>query len=157
MGVVFLLRHASAGERLASPSLDRSRPLDEQGLLEAARLGRALAPLGFERILSSPLLRSVETVEELAARLGLGIELREELAPGSSYESLATLLDGLDERSTLACTHREAFEALFPAGVTCEKGGGWFLTRVDGSWQPDVYVAPPSAAAVRSALAAASR
>jgi phosphohistidine phosphatase SixA len=154
--VVFLLRHASAGERLASPSPDRSRALDESGRLDAVRLASALAPFRFERIVSSPLARCVETVEAVAVRLDLGIELREELAPGAPYEQIIALLDGMGDRPTLACTHREAFETLFVSDVTCEKGGGWFLAHVAGGWRPDVYIGPPVATPVRTALAVAS-
>lgn len=154
--MVFLLRHASAGERLASPRLDRSRALDESGRVDAARLADVLLPFAFERIVSSPLARCVETVEVVAARFGLAIELRHELAPGAGYEEITALLDGVEDRPTLVCTHREAFETLFASTVTCEKGGGWFLARVAGTWRPDAYLAPPPAAPARSALAVAS-
>lgn len=142
--MVFLLRHASAGERLGSPSLDRSRALDESGRVDAARLASMLAPFVFQRIVSSPLARCVETVEPVAARLGLGIELRDELAPGAAFEELTAMLDEVDGRQALACTHREAFEILFPPSVRCEKGGGWLIERGPRRWRAATYLAAPT-------------
>ena len=139
---MLLLRHASAGGRLSSPSLDHARGLDEIGRPQAKRLAEELAERAVERIVSSPLARCVETVEELATMRGIAVELRDELLPGASRREIAALLDTLPPASVV-CTHREVFERLFGDDVTCEKGGAWVLEREDGAWQPVVYVPPP--------------
>jgi 8-oxo-dGTP diphosphatase len=139
---VLLLRHASAGERLSSPSRDLVRGLDDVGRTQSKRLAQELAARTVERVVSSPLARCAETVEELATILGVAVELRSELAPDAPRHEILALLDELPAASVV-CTHREVFERLFGAGITCEKGGGWLLERGDGIWRPLVYLPPP--------------
>ena len=96
-----LLRHASAGDRDDWDGPDLLRPLDERGRRQAAELVELLRPFGLRRILSSPYVRCVETVEPLAAALGLQVEEDERLTEGAgpSAEEL------LYEDGVLACTH----------------------------------------------------
>jgi 8-oxo-dGTP diphosphatase len=139
---VLLLRHASAGERLSSPALDLARGLDDAGRTQSQRLAQELAARPVARIVSSPLARCAGTVEGLATTLGIAVELRSELAPDAPRHEILALLDELPDASVL-CTHREVFERLFGAQITCEKGGGWILERDDGAWRPFVYLPPP--------------
>jgi 8-oxo-dGTP diphosphatase len=150
---VLLLRHASAGERLSSPSLDLARGLDDLGRIQSRRLAHELAVRSVERVVSSPLPRCADTVEELASLLGIAVELRSELAPDAPRHEILALLDELPDASVL-CTHREVFERLFDDGISCEKGGGWILERDDGLWRPLVYLPPPVIAAVARRRAA---
>jgi 8-oxo-(d)GTP phosphatase len=136
---MLLSRHASAGERLASPTEDRARGLDLAGRADAHALAAALSAHAIQRIVSSPHARCRESVEPLARVRGLTVELREELAPGASHEATLTLLGELLDDS-LVCTHREVFERLFGGEITCEKGGTWI---VEGG-VPVAYVPPPS-------------
>lgn len=96
-----LLRHASAGDRDDWDGPDPLRPLDKRGRRQAAELVELLRPYGLRRILSSPYVRCVETVEPLAAALGLPVEedarLTEGAAPGAR--------ELLQEDGVLACTH----------------------------------------------------
>jgi 8-oxo-dGTP diphosphatase len=142
---VLLTRHASAGERLGSPSADRARPLDRTGRADARRLPAALSAHGIERIVSSPHTRALETVAPLARRLGIEVECREELAPDASRNDTLSLLAELPE-TALVCTHREVFERLFRGEVTCEKGGTWMVERLRRRHAPVAYLPPPSAA-----------
>ena len=119
---MLLLRHASAGERLSSPGVDRFRRLDEEGRLTARQLVWALADQEITQIVSSPFPRCVETVVPLAESRGLVVEQRWELGPDSSLDDVMTLLVDLPE-TTLVCTHREIFELLLGWDVPCEKGG----------------------------------
>jgi 2,3-bisphosphoglycerate-dependent phosphoglycerate mutase len=76
---LLLVRHAtSVPPRPGGPD-EASRPLSHRGLAEAARLTELLAPLRPDRIVSSPYLRAVQTVEPLAADLGLPVERNREL------------------------------------------------------------------------------
>lgn len=148
---MLLLRHASAGTRSSSPSLDRARRLDRLGRADARLLPDALSGFPLERIVSSPYPRCLETVRALALARGIRVEEHEALAPGVRREDLLALLASLSE-ATLACTHREVFELLFEQEVTCEKGAAW-IVELRGSVATAVaYLPSPSSRARAMAL-----
>ena len=140
---MLFLRHASAGERLSSPGVDRFRRLDEAGRHVARQLVWALADQEITRIVSSPLARCVESVVPLAESRRLVVENRWELAPDVALDDLLTLLVDLPGTS-LVCTHREVFETLLGWDVTCEMGGAWVLERSGPELVPALYLAPPA-------------
>jgi 2,3-bisphosphoglycerate-dependent phosphoglycerate mutase len=70
---LYLVRHCQAAGQAPEA------PLTDQGLAQAERLADFLAPLAPERIVSSPFRRAVQSVEPLAARLGLPIDLDDRL------------------------------------------------------------------------------
>ena len=96
-----LLRHASAGDRDDWDGPDRFRPLDERGRRQAAELVEMLRPFGLRRVLSSPYTRCIETVEPLAAALGVHVESDDRLEEGAA----AGADELLKEDGVLACTH----------------------------------------------------
>jgi 8-oxo-(d)GTP phosphatase len=108
-----LLRHASAGHRLDWEHDDHLRPLDARGRLQSADLVELLRPLGVRRILSSPYVRCVQTVEPLAAALGLEVELDERLKEGEG----AAAAELLREDGVVCCTHGDIVEALLGRGL----------------------------------------
>ena len=67
---------------------------------------------------SSPYLRCIETVEPLAAALGLTVELDARLAEGAGRTAALTLVAELD--GGLACTHGDIAEELL--GRVLDKG-----------------------------------
>lgn len=109
---VVLLRHASAGDREAWDGDDRLRPLDERGRRQAQKLARALKDV--RRVVSSPYLRCLETVEPL----GLPVEIDGRLAEGASRAEALELLDSLAD--AVACTHGDVVEAVL--GRSLKKG-----------------------------------
>jgi phosphohistidine phosphatase SixA len=141
---MLLLRHASAGERLSSPGVDRFRRLDEDGRIASRQLVWSLADREISKIVSSPFPRCVETVVPLAASRGVAVEQHWELGPDTSVEDLMTLLIDLPD-TTLACTHREVFELLLGWDAPCEKGAIWVLERNANELAPTLYVEPPTA------------
>jgi phosphohistidine phosphatase SixA len=153
---VLLLRHASAGARLSSPAVDRFRRLDDEGRLVARQLVWSLADREITRVVSSPLVRCVESVVPVAESRGLVVETRWELEPDVQLDDLTTLLVDLPETS-LVCTHREVFEKLLGWDVTCEKGAAWVLERHGREFVPMLYLAPPAQVVVgeRQALGSA--
>jgi len=140
---MLLLRHASAGERLSSASLDRARRLDRVGRGDARLLPQALSGYAIERIVSSPHARCVETVRALALARNLEVEEREELAPDAPAPDTLALLSELPD-SALVCTHRDVVARLLDGEVTCEKGAAWLVGRVDGRLDPIAYLPSPT-------------
>ncbi len=108
-----LVRHASAGHRLDWEHDDRLRPLDARGRRQSADLVELLRPLGVRRILSSPYVRCVQTVEPLAAALGLEVELDERLEEGKG----GAAAELLREDGVVCCTHGDIVEALVDRGL----------------------------------------
>jgi phosphohistidine phosphatase len=70
--IIYFLRHASAGERIANPKKDEKRGLDREGIEQCGYMGRALAALDVQvdSIISSPLKRATQTASLLANELG---------------------------------------------------------------------------------------
>jgi phosphohistidine phosphatase SixA len=111
---VVLLRHASAGDREKWEGDDRLRPLDKRGRKQAKALRDRLLAYGVTRVLSSPYVRCMETVEPL----GLDIELDERLAEGAPREDTLALLAEAD--GAVACTHGDVIENVL--GRSLKKG-----------------------------------
>lgn len=108
-----LVRHASAGDRDEWDGDDRLRPLDARGRRQAAGLVELLHPLRIGRVLSSPYARCVETVEPLAAALGLPVEQDERLAEGAGRAALELLC----ENGVVCCTHGDVVEDVLGHGL----------------------------------------
>jgi len=108
-----LVRHASAGDRGDWAGDDRLRPLDAKGRRQAEALVEILLPLGVGRIVSSPYVRCVQTVEPLAVALGLEVEEDDRLAEGAGHAARALLA----EDGVVACTHGDVVDELLGYGL----------------------------------------
>jgi phosphohistidine phosphatase SixA len=108
-----LLRHASAGHRLDWEHDDHLRPLDARGRRQSADLVEILRPLGVRRVVSSPYVRCVQTVEPLAAALGLQVEQDDRLKEGEG----AAAAPLLSESGVVCCTHGDIVDELLGRGL----------------------------------------
>jgi 8-oxo-dGTP diphosphatase len=126
--IVYLVRHARAGHRETWDGDDRLRPLDERGVRQAEALVSQLAERSFSRILSSPYVRCVQSVEPLAAARGLQVEAVEALAEGAGEEPALELFRGLDAPA-VASVHGDLAGALLGEGL---KKGATAVLDVDG-------------------------
>jgi phosphohistidine phosphatase SixA len=138
---ILLVRHAAAGDRSAWNSDDRLRPLDERGRLQADGLREALASWPVGRILTSPYVRCIETVEPLAERVGLPIEERDELAEGAGRDTALSLIEEIGAEPAVLCTHGDVVIDLL--GEKLKKGATAVLEPDDGL-RPVTVVPPPS-------------
>jgi 8-oxo-dGTP diphosphatase len=112
--IVYLVRHAKAGERTKWNGDDRDRPLSNKGWRQAEAIAERLATKGATELYSSPYLRCVETLEPLAARLGTSVHTDERLAEMEPFEDVVELLAEV-EHGAVMCTHGDIIPAVIQA------------------------------------------
>lgn len=153
MSTVALVRHASAGDRRAWEVDDRLRPLDPEGLRQAAGLVGLLEDLPVARILSSPSRRCVQTVEPLARARGLEVIEDEDLWEENPEASIQVVL-ALADMDAVICTHGDNIPAVLDHLHTYQdldvgprpaskKGSTWVLETRDGLFVSARYLRPP--------------
>jgi broad specificity phosphatase PhoE len=132
---VLLIRHASAGDADQWEGDDRLRPLDAKGLAQASRLVELLNGYEISRVLSSPAVRCVQSVEPLARERGVEIEVRDELAEARQGRDGAELARALLGEDFALCVHGGLSEAV--VGESQKKGevlliddGGHIVERI---------------------------
>jgi 8-oxo-dGTP diphosphatase len=142
---ILLLRHATAGHRSQWKGDDELRPLDKRGRRQAERLVESLAAYAPTRIVSSPYVRCVQTVEPLAAKLELPVEERDELGEeGAGPTAVRALLVELREETPVVCTHGDVILDLVGWERVAKKGSTWILEPDGDGFAPAVYLPPPT-------------
>jgi 8-oxo-dGTP pyrophosphatase MutT (NUDIX family)/phosphohistidine phosphatase SixA len=157
---VLLVRHASAGSRSDWDGDDRSRPLDDLGRAQSEALIWLLTRFDVRDIVSADLTRCVQTVEPLAAAVGLTIReeavLSEDGFPGHEHQAVAMIRDlGSDNTAAVVCSqgdvipdllHRMALgdDLALEDPVVSKKGSVWALTFADRGLIAAEYFAPLS-------------
>ncbi len=161
---LLVVRHAHAGSREGWHGDDRLRPLSDRGRAEALALVPTLSAHEPHRIVSSPLVRCLETVEPVASCLSLAVEASDRLGPDADRgaaelvrELLADMAQemarGNDAGAVVICTHGETIEALqrrlprsaklgFGPGGAHEKGSVWVLRARGGRFVSARYLPP---------------
>lgn len=149
--LLYVVRHAKAGDRSAWVGDDRDRPLSGKGHAQADALAERLATLACGTVVASPYLRCVQTVAPLAERLGTAVTTDERLAEGRGFDGALELLATLPAGAVL-CSHGDVIPdtmgalqrrgCRFVGAPDWRKGSVWVLTRVDGvvveatAWPP---------------------
>jgi len=153
---VYLLRHARAGNRDAWRDDDRLRPLSSRGHLQARMLVESLRDATFDRILSSPYVRCMETVIPIAGYRAMAVEPVEELTEGAPLDGALALVRKHAISGALMCLHGDVLPMLLdhfsglgvdmPAKRKWPKGCVWTLeTDNTGEVARARYTPPPSA------------
>ena len=107
---IHLIRHAHAGSRKGWDGDDRERPLSDRGWTQAQGIEKALGDVGIDRLWSSSYIRCLQTLDPLADRLGLEVEVIAPLTEGGSgAEALDLLLE--DARPPVGHQHALGPEA----------------------------------------------
>lgn len=109
---IFLVRHAHAGKRSEWEGDDAARPLSPRGVVQTQAVTSLLARRPVKRVVSSPYVRCVQTVEPLAEAAGLRVELDERLAEGADVDAAFDLLLELDAVHGVVCTHGDLIPLL---------------------------------------------
>lgn len=141
--VVLLLRHAKAGKRSEWRRDDRLRPLDPVGAQQAQQLVEFLRRFAPQRVISADVSRCVQTVEPLAASLGLDVQVDPAFDDDSYVETptaTETALLALAKPGwvTVVCSQGTAIPALIDTlapgtdSSDTRKGATWALSFVDG-------------------------
>lgn len=150
---IWIVRHGFAGRKGEHPGDDAERPLDHDGVEQAAALAEALLPDSPTMLCASPTRRCRQTLEPLSGLTGLAVHDLRALAAGGNPSKLAKLLRDLP-RGAVLCTHGEVMEPLLDllraGGVTVQgatsddellrKGSLWRLDRRAATltwWAPD--------------------
>jgi 8-oxo-dGTP diphosphatase len=148
--VILLVRHAKAGRRVEWKGDDDLRPLDDNGIEQAGALVSLLSAFAPTRIYSANRVRCVQTVQPLADRLDLDVQVEPAFADEAYDErdgGTATTLLALAKpgQVSVVCSQGYTIPSLIERvgpGIRSsdtKKGAWWVLTVVDG----DVIAADP--------------
>jgi 8-oxo-dGTP diphosphatase len=151
----YLIRHAHAGDRAKWQGDDSRRPLSEKGLRLARGIAELLRDAPLRRVLSSPALRCVQTVEPLAAGHGLHVEIEPSLREGADPRDTLAVLHAMAADGAIAgCSHGDVIpgvlDLLRQAGAELEgpftwpKASTWVLEGDERGFTRARYIPPPA-------------
>jgi 8-oxo-(d)GTP phosphatase len=152
-----LVRHGHAGTKEGWTGDDALRPLSPRGMRQAKHLIGVLLPLKPRLLVSSPLLRCLQTLEPTAAETGMDIVQDRALRPdagGGALEAVEALSVPGNANPVVLCTHGEVMGEVLtffadrdgvrlgrrPPGL---KGSVWVLYFRKGKATTARYIAPP--------------
>jgi phosphohistidine phosphatase SixA len=152
---VYLLRHAKSKAREKWTAPDDLRPLTKAGWRQAEALVELYADAEFTRLLSSPFVRCVQTLEPLARARSLPLETADELAEGAAaLEATYELMRAVAVNGPAPlCTHGDVVQNVLDdlqrrsvpleGPLELHKGSTWVLDLVDGEIARGRYLPPP--------------
>ena len=136
--MLYLVRHAKAGDRAAWRGDDTHRPLTPKGRRQAELIAERLSFTVTGELVSSPYLRCVETLEPLATMLGTTVRIDPRLTEGTGFDGALQILGEAPDNSVL-CSHGDVIpdtmQALQRRGchildeLNWGKGSVWIIHR----------------------------
>ena len=151
---IYLVRHARAGERSSWRHDDWLRPLSGAGRSQARGLIGLLRDERFDRVLSSPYVRCLESVVPIAGARRLPIEPEDALGEGGDLDAVLTIVRKHMLAGALLCSHGDVIPAVLASlaagGVDigkdprCPKGCTWVLEAPGGVDVTSVRYLPPA-------------
>lgn len=124
--ILYFLRHASAGERVANPKKDEKRALDKEGIEQCGYIGRALAALNVQvdAIVSSPLKRCTQTASLVGNELGYEGKLQIDagLRPGTGLPDFRRLLEKYSRQEAIMVVGHNPNLSQFLGSVISDSG-----------------------------------
>jgi phosphohistidine phosphatase len=164
---LYILRHASAGERRASPAIDVKRPLDKEGKEQCLLVARYLNALKvqFDLIASSPLKRALQTASLVGTEVAYEgkIQITDALSPSGRVPGFQALVTTLSEyENVLVVGHNpnlpEFLGSLIcaprPASIRMRKGA---IARVDCTRRPGQLISVLDPRILRQVYASAAK
>jgi 8-oxo-dGTP diphosphatase len=161
---VLLVRHGRAGSKKHWKADDLLRPLDPVGLTSATRLATVASCYRPQRVVSAEPVRCLQTVQPLAAALGLPVEVEPQVgknAAGTSARAAVRRVRALvaDGHPAVVCSQGEVIpdlvrglaeggEVRLGGTLNARKGSVWALSfasgrLVDADYLPDLEPAVP--------------
>lgn len=126
--VIFLVRHAKAGERRVWDGDDVDRPLSKTGWRQSNAIARRLSRKHVTALYASPYVRCVQTLEPLGALTGLDVRVEKRLFEDEPFEPVLDLLNEVEDGAVL-CTHGDIIPAVINAlerrGMVTETPANW--------------------------------
>ena len=110
-----IVRHAVAREKKSWPGPDLERPLDPTGERQAAGMATLLVKHKVRRIISSPAIRCVQTMQPLADAVNVPIELWDALERDADVTPMLTAFSDPEFHNAVLCTHGEVLHQLLQA------------------------------------------
>lgn len=150
---LYLVRHAKAGSRSKWEGPAERRPVSKPGRRQSIAIADALAAAGVTKIITSPHVRCRQTIEPLAGRTAVPIDVAEALAEGAPLDGSLVLVDKVIAETAVLCTHGDVLAALLSHfqrhgahldDDRLEKGSIWELDVVEGAVVAAHYIPPPS-------------
>lgn len=147
--LIILVRHGLAQE--SHRAGDGARGLTEEGRRKFRKQAQRLArKLSIRMIVSSPLVRAVQTAELLAEACGLdSVEIHESLSPGPNATSRTLKLIDTLPRGTAVVGHNPSLEEVAgrllhqtPLPYDFKKGAAYAIRRESGGGQLALYLTP---------------
>jgi 8-oxo-dGTP diphosphatase len=145
---LYLVRHAHAGVRSSSDHHDKYRQLSERGRKAADVIATSLAGIDVKAVVSSPSTRCVQTVEPLAATLGLEVIEDERLWEDAGIDEAIEVLMEHRHKGAVLCSHGNMIpeilhwliqRGLKTQGRGCAKGSVWTIVDKDGEFTKARY------------------
>jgi phosphohistidine phosphatase SixA len=150
--MIFLVRHAHAGDKHQWDGPDDLRPLSTSGRHQAAGLLLRLGGFTIDAIVSSPAVRCRQTVDGLAGERGLPVHLDRRLARDTRVQDALDLITVVGDTDAVLCTHGELIGPLLsrlrdrgapvPADAEWAKGSTWLLDVAGGAVVGAEYLPP---------------
>ena len=154
MGKLYVVRHADAGPRRGADGPDAGRELSGRGWRQAEGLRTQLAGVGAIRLIASPYVRCVQTLEPLAGHLGLTVEKDERLAERSGAADVLELAAEVRSSTAVLCSHGDVIPELLATLVASgtrlkdelrwQKASTWVLTWSGDHLAKGRYLPPPA-------------
>ena len=114
MAHLYVVRHAKAGERRLWTDDDMNRPLSKKGWKQSELVGKRIAKLGPSKLVSSPYVRCIQTLEPLGTLTDTKVKVDQRLCEDEPFEPVLELLRELPGGSVLS-THGDIIPATMQA------------------------------------------
>ena len=154
MRKLYVVRHADAGHRGHGSRPDDERELSERGWRQAEGLCIELGDRDITRLVASPFVRCVQTLEPLGKVLGVSVEADERLAEGAGAAGALAVAAEVRGTGAVLCSHGDVIpdllEHLLAHGAKLkdelrwQKASTWVFSWDGDQLTKGRYIPPPA-------------